>query len=77
MRKLKLQKTVRKLLHKFRKLYMNGTVIIFSPPQIIENSRQYCFSERIFYRKQSLGAPGKFLLTWPLTFIGTEYVYFN
>ena len=28
MRKLKLQKTVRNLLDKFRKLYMNGTVIL-------------------------------------------------
>ena len=38
---------------------MNEMVIIlvmFSCPQVKENSRQNCFSEQIFYRKQLLGA---------------------
>ena len=41
--RIKLQKIVRNLLHKLRKLYMNGTVIwkIIWSPQVIENSRQY------------------------------------
>ena len=30
---------------------------IFSLPQAIENSRQFFSSEKIFYRKQWLGAP--------------------
>ena len=58
--RIKLQKIVRNLLHKLRKLYMNGTVIwkFFWRPQVIENSRQYLLPlEQIFYRKQSLGAP--------------------
>ena len=33
----------------------NGHTQIFSCPQVIENS--ICFSEQIFYRKQSSGAP--------------------
>ena len=33
----------------------NGHTPIFSCPQVIENS--ICFSEQIFYRKQSSGAP--------------------
>ena len=43
-----------------RKLYMTGierSSRSFSLPQAIENSRQFCFSEQIFYRKQSLGRP--------------------
>ena len=44
-----------------RKLYMTGierSSRSFSLlPQAIENSRQFCFSEQIFYRKQPLGAP--------------------
>ena len=34
----------------------NGCLEIFSLPQAIENSTQFCFSKQIFYRKQSLGA---------------------
>ena len=44
---------VSKIVHEW-----NGYGEIFSRPQVIENSRQYCFSDQIFYRKQSLGAPG-------------------
>ena len=58
--RIKLQKIVRNLLHKLRKLYMNGTVIwkFFWSPQVIENSSQYLLPlEQIFYRKQSLSAP--------------------
>ena len=33
-------KIVGNLLDKLRKVYMNGTLEIFSPPQVIENSRQ-------------------------------------
>ena len=36
-----LKKNVGNLLDKLRKLYINGTVIIFGRPQIIENSSQY------------------------------------
>ena len=36
-----LKKNVGNLLDKLRKLYINGTVIIFDRPQIIENSSQY------------------------------------
>ena len=38
---IKLKKNVGNLLDKLRKLYINGTVIIFGRPQIIENSSQY------------------------------------
>ena len=48
MRKIKLKKIV----HEW-----NGGLEIFGLPQAIENSRQFCFSKQIFYRKQSLGAP--------------------
>ena len=44
--KIKIQKILGNLLDELRKLYMNGTVIY-----------KICFSEQIFYRKQSLGAP--------------------
>ena len=39
----------------------NGHLEILSLSQVIENSRPYLLrvSEQIFYRKQSLGAPGK------------------
>ena len=40
------------ILHKW-----NGHLEIFSLPRAIENSRQFFFSEQIFYRKQWLGAP--------------------
>ena len=51
MGKIKLQKIVGNLLIKLRKLYMNGTV-----QKILG---KFCFSEQIFHRKQSLGAPEK------------------
>ena len=38
---IKLKKNVGNLLDKLRKLYINGTVIIFGRPQIIENSSQH------------------------------------
>ena len=34
----------------------NGHLEIFSRPQVIKKGN-VCFSEQIFYRKQSLGAP--------------------
>ena len=40
------------ILHKWK-----GHLEIFSLPQVIENSRQFFFSEQIFYRRQWLGAP--------------------
>ena len=56
--KIKLQKIVGNLLYKFRKLYMNGTVIrkfvaVLKQKKILGS---ICFFEQIFYRKQSLGA---------------------
>ena len=56
--KIKLQKIVGNLLDKFRKLYMNGTVIrkfvaLLKQKKILDNID---FFEQIFYRKQSLGA---------------------
>ena len=57
--KIKPQKIVGNLLHKLRKLYMNGTFIykfiaVLKKKKILGN---ICFSEQILYRKQSLGAP--------------------
>ena len=62
MGKIKLQKIVGNLLDKLRKLYMNGMVIqkflaFLKLQKIVGN---YCFSEQIFHRKQSLGAPKHF-----------------
>ena len=59
MSKIRLQKIVAGLLEKLRKLYMNGTAIykflaVLKLQTILSN---ICFSEQIFYRKQSLGAP--------------------
>ena len=57
--KIKLQKIVGNLLdYKLRKLYMNETITykFFRHSQVIENPRQYFFSEQIFYVKQSLVA---------------------
>ena len=54
-----LKKNVGNLLDKLRKLYINGTVIIFGRPQIIENSSQYLRLRKIVSLKESLGAPNK------------------
>ena len=35
----------------------NGYLEIFTLPRAKENSRKFCFSEQIFFRKQSFGAP--------------------
>ena len=64
MRKIKLKKIVVSLLHKLRKLYMKGTVIqkfkaFLKLWKILSN---FCFAEQIFYRKQSLDSPDKFVL---------------
>ena len=65
MGKIQLQKIVGNLLDKLRKLYMNGTVIFkfLAFLQAIENSKQFYFSEQIFHRKQSLGAPDM-MVSW-------------
>ena len=62
MRKIKLQKIVGNLLDMLRKLYVNETVIqkfvaFLKLQKILGN---FCFSEQIFYRKQSLGAPDNY-----------------
>ena len=59
MGRIKLQKIVGNLLDKLRKLYLNGTLFqkflaVFKQQNVVGN---ICFSEQIFYRKQSLGAP--------------------
>ena len=54
-----LKKNVGNLLDKLRKLYINGTVIIFGRPQIIENSSQYLRLRKIVSQKESLGALNK------------------
>ena len=60
MREIKLQKIVENLLDKLRQLYLNGTVnqkflVVLKQKEIVGN---ICLiSERIIYRKQSLGAP--------------------
>ena len=59
MRKIKRLKIVGNLLDELRKLYMNRTVnervlTILEYEKILGN---ICFSEQIFHRKQSLGAP--------------------
>ena len=46
----------------------NGRQESFSLPQAIENCRHFCFSEQIFHRKQSLGAPD-----WTHSFIVTDF----
>ena len=56
---IKLKKNVGNLLDKLRKLYINGTVIIFGRPQIIENSSQYLRLRKIVSQKESLGALNK------------------
>ena len=52
MEKIKLQKIVRNLLDKLRKLYMrwNGHLEMSSLPQPIEDSRQFLFLRFIFVR---------------------------
>ena len=54
-----LLKIIGNFLDKLRKILpeWNAHLEIFSHIQAIENSWQSCFSEQIFYRKQSLGAP--------------------
>ena len=44
------------LLEKLRKLYMSGTVI-HKFLAVLKSENSICFSEQIFYRKQSSGAP--------------------
>ena len=60
---IKLQKIVGNFSDKLRKIVpeWNAHLEIFSRIQAIENSWQSWFSEQIFYRKQSLGAPA----IWP------------
>ena len=58
--KIKLYKIIGNLLDEVQTLYMherNGLLELFSRPQVIENIGNISFSEQIFYRKQSLGAP--------------------
>ena len=60
MSKIKLQKIVGNLLHisvENCTCEWNDHLEIFSRPQAIENFRQFCFSEPIFHRKQSLATP--------------------
>ena len=62
MGKIELQKIVGRLLDKFRKLYMNGTVIykfleLFSLPQAIENSRQFMLLRTDISQKTVVGCP--------------------
>ena len=59
MRKIKLQTIVGNLLDKLRKLYMNGTVIqkFLTFLKLQKTLSNFCFSEQIFHRKPSLGAP--------------------
>ena len=49
-------KLVGNLLEKLRKLYMSGTVI-HKFLAVLKSENSICFSEQIFYRKQSSGAP--------------------
>ena len=58
MGKIRLQKIVGNLSDKLRKLYMNGTVIekFLAFPKLLKILGNFCFSEQIFHRKQSLGA---------------------
>ena len=55
MGKIKLQQILGNLLEKLRNLVheWNGPPEICSLPQAIENSRQFLFSEQIFYRKDA------------------------
>ena len=59
MGKIKLQKIIGNLLDKLRKLYMNGTVIqkFLTFLKLQKTLSNFCFSEQIFHRKPSLGAP--------------------
>ena len=57
MGKIQLQKIVGNLLASKIVHEWNGHLQIFSLPEAIENSKQFYFSEQIFHRKQSLGAP--------------------
>ena len=60
MLKNKVQKILRNLLDKLKKLYMNGTahLEIFSRPEPMEDSRPcLLFRTDILQIKQSLGAP--------------------
>ena len=58
--KIKLKKKiVRNLLDRLRKLYMSGTVIekFLAFSKLWKILGNFCFSEQLFHRKQSLGAP--------------------
>ena len=59
MGRIKLQTIVGNLLDKLRKLYMNGTVIqkFLTFLKLQKTLSNFCFSEQIFHRKPSLGAP--------------------
>ena len=59
MGRIKLQKILGNLLDKLRKLYMNGTVIqkFLTFLKLQKTLSNFCFSEQIFHRKPSLGAP--------------------
>ena len=65
--KNRLGRVVGVLLDQLRKLYMNGTVIqkfsaFLKVQKILGN---FCLSEQILQRKQSLGAPNKYKLAVP------------
>ena len=57
MGKIRLQKIVGNLSDKLQKLYMNGTVIekFLAFLKLLKILGNFCFSEEIFHRKQSLG----------------------
>ena len=63
MGKIKLQEIVTNLLDKFRKLYMsivhewNGHLECFSPPQDIENCRQFLLLRTDISQKTVIGCP--------------------
>ena len=57
MGKIKLQKIVRNLIDKLRKLYMNGHLERFSLPQAIENSRQLLLLRTDISQKTVTGCP--------------------
>ena len=57
--RIKLQKIVRNLLHKLRKLYMNGTVIwkFFWRPQVIDILGNICFRSNRYFTESSRWVP--------------------
>ena len=57
MGKIKLQKIVRNLIDKLRKLYMNGHLESFSLPQAVENSRQLLLLRTDISQKTVTGCP--------------------